>query len=92
MPTHVNGKDKGRVMLYALSTCQWCHKTKVLLESLGIAFDYEYVDLLEGQEQDDAMARIERWNPAGSFPTLIINDATAIIGFRENEIKEAFGA
>ena len=28
-------------MLYALSTCQWCHKTKVLLEELGIAFDYE---------------------------------------------------
>ncbi len=42
-------------MLYALSTCQWCHKTKTLLEELGIAFDYDYVDLLEGKEQDSVM-------------------------------------
>ena len=91
MPTHVNGTDKGHVVLYALSTCQWCHKAKVLLESLGIAFDYEYVDLLEGKEQDETMAKIERWNPAGSFPTLVINDTRAIIGFRENEIREALG-
>ena len=33
-------------MLYALSTCQWCHKTKVLLEELGVAFDYDYIDFL----------------------------------------------
>ena len=92
MPTHVNGKDQGQVMLYALSTCQWCHKAKVLLESLGIAFDYEYVDLLEGREQDEAMETIERWNPAGSFPTLVIGDKRAIVWFRENEIKEALGA
>ena len=92
MPIHVNGNDKGHVMLYALSTCQWCHKVKVLLESLGIAFDYEYVDLLEGKAQDEAMTEVERWNSAGSFPTLVIDDRRAIVGFRENEIKEVFGA
>lgn len=90
--THVNGKDHGQVMLYALSTCQWCHKTKTLLEELGIAFDYQFVDLLEGKEQNDALDAIEVWNPAGSFPTLIINRERAIIGFREQEIREAFAA
>jgi glutaredoxin len=78
-------------MLYALSTCQWCHKTKVLLEELGIAFDYEYVDLLEGGEQDEVMNAVERWNPSGSFPTLVIDNNRAIIGFREHEIREALG-
>jgi glutaredoxin len=86
----VNGKNKGAVMLYALSTCQWCHRMKVLLEELGIAFDYDYVDLLEGKEQDAAMDEIERWNPSGSFPTLVIDNKRAIIGFREQEIREAF--
>jgi glutaredoxin len=87
---HVDGKKKGDVMLYALSTCQWCNKTKALLTELGIAFDYMYVDLLEGNEQKSAMNAIERWNPAGSFPTLIIDDRHCIIGFREQEIREAF--
>jgi glutaredoxin len=88
----VNGKNKGAVMLYALSTCQWCHKTKTLLEELGIAFDYDYVDLLEGKEQDTAMDTLERWNPSGSFPTLVIDNKRAIVGFREQEIREAFAA
>ncbi|MDD1702246.1 MAG: glutaredoxin family protein [Methanoregula sp.] len=90
--THVNGKDRGPVMLYALSTCGWCHKTKTLLEELGIAFDYEYVDLLEGREQNSVLDAIEVWNKSGSFPTLVIGNKRAIIGFREQEIREALGA
>jgi len=91
MSTHVNGKDHGPLKLYALSTCQWCHKTKVLLEGLGVAFDYDYVDLLEGKEQDAAMDAVERWNPSGSFPTLVVDNRKAIVGFKEQEIREALG-
>ena len=42
---HVEGTDKGRVVLYALSTCQWCRKVKDLLKELGIDFYYIDVDL-----------------------------------------------
>jgi glutaredoxin-like protein NrdH len=86
---HVNGKDKGKVMLYALSTCGWCGKTKELLRQMGVAFDFAYVDLMEGKEQDDAIAVVEKFNPHGSFPTVVINNKKAIIGFREQEIREA---
>jgi glutaredoxin-like protein NrdH len=86
---HVNGKKKGTVMLYALSTCGWCAKTKELLRALGVEFDYVFVDLLEGKEQDETMNEVERWNPKGSFPTLVIRDKISIIGFREDEIREA---
>ncbi|MDP3563043.1 MAG: glutaredoxin family protein [Methanoregula sp.] len=88
---HMSGKKKGTVMLYALSTCGWCGKTKELLRELGIEFDYAYVDLLEGKEQDTAMNNVERFNPSGSFPTLVINDKKCIVGFKEQEIREAFG-
>ena len=88
---HVNGKNKGKVMLYALSTCQWCQKTKALLKELGVAFDFQYVDLLDAKEQDDTMNALERLNPHGSFPTLVIDGRHVIIGFREQEIREAFG-
>lgn len=90
--THVNGKNRGTIMLYALSTCGWCEKTKTLLGQLGVAFDFAYVDLLEGREQDDAMTMVEKFNPNGSFPTLVINNTKAIVGFREQEIREALGA
>lgn len=87
---HVSGKNKGTVMLYALSTCGWCAKTKDLLRELGIEFDYTFVDLLEGKEQDDAMNTVERFNPSGSFPTLVINNKKGVVGFKEQEIREAF--
>jgi len=86
---HVDGKKKGKIMLYALSTCGWCNKTKDLLRELGVDFDYTYVDLLDGKEQDDAMDEVEKWNPKGSFPTLVIRDKKGIVGFREEEIREA---
>lgn len=89
---HVDGKNKGTVMLYALSTCGWCNKTKELLRQMGVAFDYSYVDLLDGTEQDNAIAQVEKYNPSGSFPTLVINNNTVIVGFREQEIKEALGS
>jgi glutaredoxin len=89
---HVDGKNKGTVMLYALSTCGWCAKTKELLRELGIAFDYTFVDLLEGKEQDGAMDQVEKWNPSGSFPTLVIDNKKSIVGFKEQEIREAFCA
>jgi glutaredoxin len=87
---HVSGKNKGTVMLYALSTCGWCNKTKELLREIGVEFDYAYVDLLEGKEQDEAMNTVERFNPSGSFPTLVINNNKCIVGFKEQEIREAF--
>ena len=86
---HVDGKNKGKIILYALSTCGWCARTKDLLRELGVEFDYLYVDLLEGPEQDKVLNEVEKWNPKGSFPTLVIRDEKSIIGFREDEIREA---
>jgi glutaredoxin-like protein NrdH len=89
---HVAGKNRGAVMLYALSTCGWCARTKDLLRELGVEFDFTYVDLLDGKEQDEAMDQVEKWNPSGSFPTLVIHNRKSIVGFREQEIREVFCA
>jgi glutaredoxin-like protein NrdH len=85
---HVPGKNKGKIMLYALSTCVWCKKTRQLLEDLGVDYDYEYVDLLQGNERVQALDAVKKWNPVCSFPTLVINDK-CIIGFKEDKIREA---
>ena len=89
--THVEGKNKGKVMLYALSTCGWCRKTKELLNDLGVEYDYIYVDLLKGAEQDEAIKEIKKFNPACNFPTMVINDNKCIVGYNEDDIREAMG-
>lgn len=88
---HVEGKNKGHVVMYALSTCGWCKKTKRLLNEIGVEYYYTDVDLLEGEDKATAMKELERWNPRRSFPTLVINDE-CIVGYKEDEIKEAIGA
>ena len=85
---HVDGKKNGNIMLYALSTCVWCKMTKKLLGDLGVDFSYVFVDLLQGADRDAAMGEVKRWNPSGSFPTLVINDQS-IVGFQEDKIREA---
>ena len=89
---NVPGEDRGRVILYALSTCGWCARTKELLTDLGVGFSYVYVDLLAGEERDRVVREVEHWNPRLSFPTVVFGDAKVIVGFREDEIREAVGA
>ncbi len=86
---HVPGRKTGKMMLYALSTCGWCRKTKRLLNELGVEYDFIDVDLLQGEEREKIMNAVRRWNPACSFPTLVINDNRCIVGFKEDEIREA---
>ncbi|RPJ63024.1 MAG: glutaredoxin family protein [Dehalococcoidia bacterium] len=86
---HVDGRNAGKVMLYALSTCIWCRKTKQLLTDMGVEYDYVYVDLLAGQEKDDVVSTITKWNPDCSFPTMVLNESKCIVGFKEPEIREA---
>jgi glutaredoxin len=86
---HVDGKNKGKIMLYALSTCMWCKKTKKLLDDLGVEYNFIYVDYLEGEERDKTRREIMKWNPRGSFPTMVINDKECIVGFKKDKIKEA---
>ena len=87
---HVDGEDKGKVVLFALSTCGWCKKTRMLLEDLEIAYDYIYVDLTSGDERAEAVETLEKFNSDVSFPTLVVNDSEVILGFKMDEIESLF--
>ena len=84
---HVDGKNEGKIVLYALSTCGWCRKTRMLLEELNVEYDYIYVDLLEGDERNEIIEQVKKWNSQLSFPTMVINDEKTIVGFDEEGIK-----
>ncbi len=84
--TLIKGKNKGNVVLYALSTCVWCKKARGLLDQLGVQYSYVYVDLLEGDDNRLAKDEVRKWNPQCSFPTIVINEKICIKGFDEERI------
>lgn len=88
---HIDGKHRGKVMLYALSTCVWCKRTKRLLNDMKIAYDYIDVDLLDGAEREDINKKVLKWNPSGSYPTIVIDDRQSIVGYDPEKIKEVLG-
>ena len=80
-----------RVVMYGLSTCVWCKKMRQFLESEQVEFDIVYVDTLEGAEQETALAEVRKWNPATSFPTVVIDDETSVSGYKPDEVRETLG-
>jgi glutaredoxin-like protein NrdH len=84
---HVEGRNVGTIILYALSTCIWCKKARNLLDELNIDYYYTYVDLLNTEETVQVKDNIRQWNPKCSYPTLVINDNSCIIGFDEEKIR-----
>jgi glutaredoxin len=85
---HVEGKNKGDILLFALSTCVWCRKTKELLKELGVEYSYVYVDLLSGKELDDTEKQLKKWNPSCTFPTVVFDHKDCIVGYQKEEIEE----
>ena len=78
------------VKIYSLSTCSHCKSTKKFLSDCTILYDFVDVDLLEGEERKAILEDVKKFNPKCSFPTIIIGDKV-IVGFKENETREALG-
>jgi glutaredoxin len=77
-----------KVKLYTLSTCSHCKATKRFLDECGIEYSFTDVDLLYGEERMAILDEVRRYNPACSFPTILIG-GKVIVGFREDEIRKA---
>jgi glutaredoxin len=78
------------VKIYSLSTCSHCKSTKRLLDECQVEYEFEDVDLLEGDERKAILEDVKKINPRCSFPTITIGDKV-IVGYKEDEIKEALG-
>ena len=78
------------VKIYSLSTCSHCKSTKKFLSNCTVMYDFVDVDLLEGEERKAILEDVKKFNPKCSFPTIIIGDKV-IVGFKENEMREALG-
>jgi len=78
------------VKVYALSTCGHCKSTKRLLDECNVEYDFVDVDRLDSEERKAVLEDVKQLNPKCSFPTIKIGDQV-IVGYKEDEIKEALG-
>ena len=78
------------IKVFSLSTCSHCKSTKKLLSECTVKYEFIDVDLLEGDERKAILEDIKKLNPRCSFPTIMIGDKV-IVGYKENDIREALG-
>lgn len=79
-----------KIVLYALSTCSHCKAAKRFLTQCAVPYEETDVDQLDSTEREAVLADVKKLNPSCSFPTMVIGDKV-IIGYKEDEIKEALG-
>jgi glutaredoxin len=79
-----------KVIVYALSTCPWCMKTKQFLKDNKIPFDFADYDLVDEAEQKRILADMSKRGGTGSFPFIIIGNEV-IIGYNPEKISKALG-
>ena len=87
---HVQGKNKGNVILYAISTCLWCKKTKRLFNDLGIEYFYVDVDLIPENQKKEVREKVIRLKQKAVYPCIVINNK-CIPTYNEEEIKKELG-
>jgi glutaredoxin-like protein NrdH len=88
--TEIDGRDIGDIKIYALSTCGWCKKTKKFFEDNHIKYAYVDVDWLSPEETDPVRKEQLKYNPAGSFPTIVV-DGACIVGYDEEKLNRLLG-
>ncbi len=86
----ISGRNtKHKVLLYAISTCAWCKRTKEFLRINGVQYEYLDIDLCSEEDREEARKDILKRGGRLSYPTVIIDDDILITGFHEDRLREA---
>lgn len=80
---------KHKVLLYAISTCAWCRKTKEFLKINGVEYEYLDIDLCSDEDREEVRQDILNRGGRLSYPTVIVDDHILITGFHEDKLREA---
>jgi glutaredoxin len=85
----VKGSKKDHeVLVYALSTCGWCKKTKQFLNDNGVEYEYVDFDLASPEERQPIIDELTSKNIPLAFPITIVNNKTMIRGYNPDKLRE----
>lgn len=77
------------VFMYTISTCSHCKAAKRFMDECGVPYEFVDIDLLDFAEKRKAVDEVKKLNPRRSYPTIVIGGDVVIVGFKEDEIREA---
>ncbi|MEJ2135474.1 MAG: glutaredoxin family protein [Desulfofustis sp.] len=78
---------RGKVKLYAVSTCTHCKALMEFLKEHQVEFSFVNVDELEGSARREMVKKVKELNKRCTFPTLVVGERV-IVGFKEEEVRE----
>ncbi len=82
---------KKETVLFALSTCPACKKTKDFFTDNNIDHLLVEVDLIDIDSRDKMLAELKKHNPKETFPTIVINGGEkVIVGYDKKELATIF--
>jgi glutaredoxin len=76
-----------KVLMYTLSTCPWCRKTKQFFKDKNIPFDFVDYDVVSDEEQDRIVADMRKHTSHISFPYVVIDDKV-VQGYNPDKYEE----
>lgn len=80
--------EKHKIIVYALSTCPYCKRTKRFLDAHKVVYEHVDVDLLDDSKQDEVLDKVEKLTGRKSFPVVIVG-TEIIVGHDEQKLKKA---
>ncbi len=84
-------RQKGEIIIYALSTCAFCKKALKFLRENSITFSYVYIDEFDYDKKTKIKNELkEKYKKDIGFPFLILDGTNIIIGFTEDDYKKTF--
>ena len=89
LTTKVEGTNKKhKVLLYAISTCGWCRRTKNTLNEMNV--DYEFIDVDLCSIEDRETIRKDILSRGGHlvYPTIIVDNKILLTGPSREELIE----
>ncbi|WP_455279814.1 glutaredoxin family protein [[Eubacterium] cellulosolvens] len=75
-----------KIVVYGLSTCPWCRKTKQYFADMQIDFDYTNYDLANQEEQSKIMQNMKELGGGNAFPFIKIGEEV-IIGYNPDKFS-----
>ncbi len=79
-----------KIVLFALSTCPACKKTKKLLGEMGVEAVIVDLDTIDRESREKLLKEMRKYNPKETFPTLVVDGGRrVVVGYGEEEIRGA---
>jgi glutaredoxin-like protein NrdH len=76
-----------KILMYGLTTCPHCKRTRDFLESVGADFEIIWLDKLGEDEKKKAIEEVRKISGSYSVPLVVMGDKW-VLGYSKDKLQE----